>query len=175
MHAVSIKFLLHVLYRIQKTFCLFPFIFASALCIPATAADLPDPLHTPGATDPAVTQETISTTICVKGYTRTVRPPSSYTNNLKREQLDTYYKGQGEMGTVEEDHLVPLTIGGHPTAVENLWPEAYIGEYGATYKDNCEVATGRAICSGTVGLVEAQQGFMSNWIDWCKQLMGEPQ
>ena len=80
-------------------------------CLTATAGDRPDPTFTPGATDPAVTQENISLTICVPGYTKTVRPPASYTNRLKREQLDTYYKGQGEMRDVEEDHLIPLTVG----------------------------------------------------------------
>jgi hypothetical protein len=100
-------------------------------------------------------------------------PPASYTNNIKRQQLETYYKGQGEMSSVEEDHLVPLIAGGHPTAIENLWPQAYNGEYDASYKDNCEVATGRAICNGSVKLLEAQQGFKVNWIEWCKQLTGD--
>lgn len=145
----------------------------SGLSFAAWAADLPDPSHTPGATNPDVTQDNIQQTICVKGFTKTIRPSSSYTNKLKREQLDTYYKDQGEMNTVEEDHLVPLTVGGHPTDVENLWPESYSGEYGAIYKDNCEVATGRAICSGGVMLLEAQQGFMVNWIEWCKKLIGD--
>src|SRR5579872_5329391 len=40
---------------------------------------LPDPTCTPGSIDPAVTQATILSTICVNGYTKTVRPPVSYT------------------------------------------------------------------------------------------------
>jgi hypothetical protein len=47
------------------------------------------------------------------------------------------------------------------------------GEYDASFKDRCEVATGRAICQGSVGLVEAQKGFSVNWIEWCKRLLGD--
>jgi hypothetical protein len=146
---------------------------ALALSFGASATDLPDPLHTPGAVDTAVTQDNIDHTICVPGYTKTVRPPAAYTNRVKREQLDTYYRGQGNMRDVELDHLIPLNTGGHPTAIENLWPQAYGGRYDASYKDSCEVATGIAICQRRVGLVEAQQGFATNWIEWCQKLMGE--
>jgi hypothetical protein len=44
---------------------------------------LPDPVRTPGALNPEVTQETIGTTICVRGWTRKVRPPPAYTHALK--------------------------------------------------------------------------------------------
>ena len=36
---------------------------------------LPDPKLTPGAVNPDVTQQTIETTICVRGWTRLVRAP----------------------------------------------------------------------------------------------------
>src|SRR4051794_16847852 len=42
---------------------------------------------TPGVLNPDVTQATIATTICVHGWTRTVRPPSSYTGDLKLRQM----------------------------------------------------------------------------------------
>src|SRR5256885_10549484 len=48
---------------------------------------LPDPICTPGVADPRVTQDTIRTTICVTGYTKTVRPSSSYTDALKVQQI----------------------------------------------------------------------------------------
>src|SRR5438045_2342486 len=47
------------------------------------------PTHTPGARYSKVTQATISSTICVRGWTATIRPPASYTNALKRAQLAT--------------------------------------------------------------------------------------
>src|ERR1035437_3182978 len=45
---------------------------------------LPSHTLTPGALNPAVTQATIGMTICVSGWTTTVRPPTSYTTPLKR-------------------------------------------------------------------------------------------
>jgi hypothetical protein len=44
---------------------------------------MPDPKITPGALNPKVRQSTIKKTICVRGGTKTVRPPVSYTNALK--------------------------------------------------------------------------------------------
>ncbi len=35
---------------------------------------LPDPTRTPGALNPEVRQDTIETTICLRGWTRTIRP-----------------------------------------------------------------------------------------------------
>jgi len=51
---------------------------------------LPDPSCTPGVTNPAVTQSTIGSTICVSGWTATVRPPTSYTNPLKVQGIKDY-------------------------------------------------------------------------------------
>src|SRR4051812_35684000 len=51
---------------------------------------LPDPSCTPGAIDPRVTQDTIGATICVSGYTRTVRPSTGITDRIKREQYAAY-------------------------------------------------------------------------------------
>ncbi len=45
------------------------------------------PAYARGATDPAVTQATIGTTICTPGCTATVRPPSSFTDALKAQQI----------------------------------------------------------------------------------------
>lgn len=51
---------------------------------------LPDPKCTPGAINPAVTQDNIKNTICVPGFTRTVRPPVSYTTPLKIKLMHSY-------------------------------------------------------------------------------------
>ena len=58
----------------------------------ACHAHLPkaDASCTPGVADPAVTQGNIRSTICVSGYTATVRPPSAYTDALKRKQMRAY-------------------------------------------------------------------------------------
>jgi len=56
----------------------------------ALASDLPNPSLTPGAIDPYITQQNIHQTVCVKGYTKTIRPPANYTNKLKKRQIREY-------------------------------------------------------------------------------------
>lgn len=59
----------------------------SSLTIPTTRhivnGGLSDPKCTPRAINPPVTQDNIKTTICVPSYTKTIRPPVSYTTPLK--------------------------------------------------------------------------------------------
>ena len=83
------------------------------LATPAALAQsaLPDPTRTPGALNPEVTQATIGATICVKGWTRTVRPPQQYTSALKRQQIREFGYADRHLGAYEEDHLVPLGLG----------------------------------------------------------------
>ena len=79
---------------------------------------------TPGVLNPDVTQATIRTTICTRGWTRTVRPPVSYTNALKVKGL-AQYGLHGPLSAFQEDHLISLELGGNPTDPRNLWPEPY--------------------------------------------------
>ena len=79
---------------------------------------LPDPRCTPGAVRAGVTL----TTICRYGYSRSVRPPESYTEVLKLRQMSAYGFA-GSPREYEEDHLVALSIGGSPSDPANLWPE----------------------------------------------------
>src|SRR5947209_4295252 len=126
---------------------------------------LPDPRCTPGAVDPRVDQADVARTICVPGFTRRVRPPVSYTDRLKRHQLGAYgfYAGHSPRA-YEEDHLVPLELGGAPDDPRNLWPEARTGASGsATQKDVLENYLHRAVCSGSMTLRDAQRTIERNW------------
>lgn len=51
--------------------------------LPVPSFGNPPAALVPGAVNPAVTQANIQRTICVPGWTRTVRPPVPYTNALK--------------------------------------------------------------------------------------------
>jgi len=126
---------------------------------------LPNRQRTPGASDPAVTQQTIRSTICRTGYTSTVRPSSSYTTGLKVSQLSSGYAFRGDHSTqdYEEDHLIPLEIGGSPSSARNLWPEPYVGSEGARAKDLVENQLHDLVCAGTVPLRVAQQAIATNW------------
>ena len=95
----------------------------------AGAADLPDPSLTPGVTDLNISQQNIQLTVCVKGYTKTVRPPAQYTNKLKKRQIRQYGYDDQNPKHYEEDHLIPLSIGGDPRAIGNLWPEDALGQH----------------------------------------------
>jgi hypothetical protein len=117
----------------------------------------PDPVCTPGAIDPTVTQADIQSTICRSGYTETVRPPSSQTDKLKRAMYTAYGIPSGTSS--ELDHLVSLELGGSNDAA-NLWPE--VGSQ-PNPKDAVENDLHKAVCSGKVTLAAAQQAIATNW------------
>jgi hypothetical protein len=108
---------------------------------------------TPGALNPDVTQATIADTICTKGWTKTIRPPSGYTTELKRKQMRDYLR-TGALSDFQEDHLISLELGGHPTDPRNLWPEPYPR---AAEVDQEENRLNDLICSGQISLAEGQR------------------
>ncbi|HUY45353.1 MAG TPA: hypothetical protein VMV92_06465 [Streptosporangiaceae bacterium] len=127
-----------------------------------SANGLPDRHCTPGATYAKVTQQDIRSTICKSGWTKKVRPPESYTEKLKREQIAEYGYGDTRLGDYEEDHLIPLEIGGSPRSVRNLWPE-YDGGKIPNPKDKVENALRTAVCDGRVKLAPAQRAIARDW------------
>ncbi|MEU9076503.1 hypothetical protein ACFYUY_06935 [Kitasatospora sp. NPDC004745] len=124
---------------------------------------LPDPSCTPGAYNPDVTQATIGRTICVSGWTATVRPPTSYTNALKTQQIAQYGFSDTNPSDYEEDHFVPLELGGAPRDPRNLWPEPRYGSQTATGKDGVETKLKNAVCNGRVTLAAARSAIASDW------------
>jgi hypothetical protein len=133
------------------------------------ASDLPISALTPGVINPEVTQSNIRSTVCVKGWTKTIRPPAYYTNKLKRRQIQEYGLHDTNPKDYEEDHLIPLSVGGHPTDPRNLWPQSRKSEWNAERKDQLEFALYRAVCRGEIGLQEARQAFAGNWIEAYKR------
>ena len=126
---------------------------------------LPNPVFTPGAIDPAVTPQNLQSTVCVKGYTATVRPDKKYTNRLKREQLRQFNYADRNPQNYEQDHLIPLSIGGNPSDPKNLWPQPRSGAWGAEQKNDLEFVVYKMVCKGDIGLAEAQQRVARNWIE----------
>jgi len=108
----------------------------------------------------AVRQETILQTICVSGYTKSIRPPTAFTNKIKlglikREGLDASKSGEYEL-----DHIIPLAIGGHPRKAENLILQPWDS---ASRKDRLEVKLQCLVCNGQVALEEAQTAIFDDW------------
>ncbi len=120
---------------------------------------LPDPACTPGSTNPAVTPATIATTICRSGWTATVRPPVSYTEDLKRRGM-VAYGFSDPISAHEEDHLIPLELGGAPADPWNLWPEP---GRAPNPKDSIESQLRDLVCTGQVPLLKAQLAIAADW------------
>lgn len=133
---------------------------------------LPDAACTPGAIDQRVTQDTIGTTICVSGYTKTTRPSTAITDRVKRDQYAAYGLLGLSMAATELDHLVPLELGGAPADVANLWPEPYEQAWGARVKDRVENRLHELVCSGRLSLADAQQAMATDWKGAYQQYVG---
>jgi len=110
--------------------------------------------------NPNVTQSNIQETICVSGYTKTIRPPVSYTNALKKQRMTAMGLPFELMGDFQLDHKIPLSVGGHPSNQDNLILQ---DADDAHRKDAVEHCAQRAVCKGEISLAEAQQEM---WKDW---------
>ena len=112
-----------------------------------------DPALTPGALNAAVTQATIGATVCIPGWTATIRPPTEYTNDLKAKQLRAY-GFRGSPRDYQEDHLVSLGLGGDPLDPRNLWPEPWPR---ARAVDEIERDLHHRLCTGELSLADVQR------------------
>lgn len=112
-----------------------------------------------GELNPAVSQDNLKETACKANWTSTVRPSSQYTNALKLKQLKGYQ--DQDPSHYEEDHYIPLVLGGSPKSEKNLWPQSYLGQYNARDKDKVENYLHRQLCKGAITLIEAQKEIRS--------------
>jgi hypothetical protein len=116
----------------------------------------------PGALNPAVTQATIGQTICISGYSKSVRPSEHITAKEKLASMASY-GDRGPPSDFEYDHLVSL--GGAANDPRNLWPEP---GYSPNPKDSVEDALHRLVCSGQIPLAQAQKIITTGWIAYLK-------
>lgn len=89
-----------------------------------------------GATNPAVTPETIDVTVCVPRWTASIRP-----------DLPT-------RAGYQHDHVIPLGLGGAPTDGANL---AYVPLDVARRQDVLETLLHRLVCTHKINLGDAQR------------------
>ena len=113
---------------------------------------LPDKKRTPGALNPKVRQSTIKKTICKSGWTKKIRPPVAFTNALKIKQM-VLYEETGLPSKYEEDHFIPLELGGAPRNPKNLWPEP---RSQSKLSDPLENKLKRKVCNGLLQLAKAR-------------------
>ena len=126
---------------------------------------MPDPHCTPGAITAGVSQANVQSTICRRGYTKSVRPPESVTEPEKRASRAAYADA-GPLHDYEYDHLVPLELGGAPNDPRNLWPEP-----GASPnpKDELEERLRAMVCDGELSLPAAQHEITADWVSAYRQ------
>jgi hypothetical protein len=124
------------------------------------ATVLPDPACTPGALY-GPSQVSPSSTVCVSGFTGTIRPPVAYTGPLKLKIMAAY--GVSNPALYELDHLIALEDGGAPADPANLWPQPYSPTPGAHQKDDEENFLKRQVCSGKVTVVQAGVSLAGDW------------
>lgn len=133
----------------------------------ASGEPLPDANCTPGATNPKVTADNVKSTICVGGYTKSIRPPEEITSREKSANAKSYgYTGSPH--DAEYDHLISLELGGDPNDPRNLWveppsPGHKAGSGPNNPKDSVENQLHSLVCSGKVGLTDAQSAIAGDW------------
>lgn len=122
----------------------------------------PDASCTPGATGGGLAPAQL----CPVAYTKPIRPPAAYTDALKRAQMRAYGDA-GSPANFEEDHLIPLALGGAPRDPKNLWPEPHPSP---NEKDTVEATAHDAVCLKKITLPDAQHRIATNWYQLGKDL-----
>ena len=137
---------------------------AEAASVPARS-DLPCMATHHGciALNPDVAQDNIAQTICIPGYTATIRPSTTYTNGVKKKLMTEAGLDKSQMSDYELDHLIPLAVGGHPRKLSNLQLQPWSGENSATEKDGLERRLQRLVCRGDISLADAQYCIAEDW------------
>jgi hypothetical protein len=115
----------------------------------------------PGEVDPRIEQNNIHQTICLPGYSNTIRPSRGISNRIKRQMFQN--RGlPGVLSDYELDHIVPLELGGCPNCPRNLWMEPWAYP-GAHEKDKVENYLHHEVCEDRMSLAEAQKAIMTDW------------
>lgn len=110
-----------------------------------------------------VRQDTIQQTICVAGYTASVRPSTTYTNGVKLRLLREEALPASAANEFELDHRIPLALGGHPRSLKNLMLQPWDGKDGAKVKDRLERRLQQLVCSGKLLLDDARRAIYVDW------------
>jgi hypothetical protein len=122
---------------------------------------LPDKVRTPG-----LIAQRSAEKVCTAGYSASVR----HYDPAASARLFSAYGVEGSHEAYEDDHLVPIKLGGDPTDPRNQWPQPrYTARWNAALKDRLEWRLITWVCDGSregadARLEQAQSDIMSDWI-----------
>jgi hypothetical protein len=141
-------------------------------CVARANGMLPDPACTPGSiaatADPHDdhAKPADQAEVCNAGFESRHRPPT--VRRFRDAAMKAYHVLPGDLGHVEYDHLIPLSLGGS-NDVTNLWPQ--VSDQPArgfhNSKDDMETRLWRAVCTGPAdkrqSLVKVQLAIARDW------------
>ena len=110
--------------------------------------------------NPNVTPENIDLTICVKGFSHSIRPPWQFTNSIKHRLLDEAGIPSEAIHEYVLDHVINIAIGGAPDDPRNLRLQP---REESLQKDRAENRAHDLVCTHRLGLREAQRIMWSDW------------
>jgi len=125
-------------------------------------ASILPPAATIGAIDPAITQADIDMTICRPGYARSARPSYAVSGPLKRRLMEAEHPGEAS-ADYELDHLIPISLGGAPLDMRDLWLQPRRGRANAGDKNALAYVLWRLVCEHRVPLRTAQSAISRDW------------
>ena len=132
---------------------------------------LPDPSCTPGAFNPTITVDVIDdpefSTKCIRDQA-TIPRQKAVTYSWYRLRRPSHNDGQDQV--CEQDHLVPLELGGADT-LDNVWPQCGPNGVGLReryfkIKDMVENYLTAMVKAGKMDLDEARKGIASDWTQY---------
>lgn len=124
---------------------------------------LADARLTPGAVRPLS-----KAAICSTTWGKDAR---HVTLSMKKAVFTAYGIPWSQHAHYEVDHLISRELGG-ADAVDNLWPEPWVGPRNARQKDRAENATHRAVCRGDISLKDAQHQIATDWTVLYRRFVG---
>jgi hypothetical protein len=120
--------------------------------------------------NPVITRGEVATSdkaeICrwVDGLSYSQNHRLSQNPETKRQVLARYGVAWSERADFEDDHDVPLCLGGSDS-IANRWPQPRVGVWNSAKKDDLEAVACRQVCDGEVRLETAQGWFLAP-ADW---------
>lgn len=100
-------------------------------------------------------------------------PPKSFLQGIEKDQLKAYGYSDETLSHYQMDHLIPLSLGGHPTDTRNIWPQQLIAQWSARRKDFLEEKLHEKVCKGELTLDDARKQIQTNWIEAYERYIGK--